>query len=168
MRVDEERRKMDPVVTSRSGRSSTFTCRSMNASPTTSGAEQHFLLTLCSIPHNHDDFKKLRGAKARIGPLRMPRQHLYEGLCNFLFTILTQTPHRPLTNGRRSIPPHHKPHPPKRTPHDLFNRFLRHRSLPRRRTTRPTHNLRLERPQNHLILLHTPSPQIPKLRLERV
>jgi len=31
-----------------------------------------------SIPHNHDDLKELRGAKARVSPLRLPGQHLYE------------------------------------------------------------------------------------------
>ena len=156
---------MDPVVvTSRSGRAQTFTCRSMNAQPTTF-CEQHLLcdlpstITHNSYSHNASVFK-LRGAKARLGALRLPRQHLYDD--HFISnppppSRLTQEQHRPLTNGRRSIPPHHKPHTLQRTPHDLLHRLLRHSSLPRRRTPRPTHPLRPEIPQHNILVLQTPS-----------
>jgi hypothetical protein len=76
MRNDDEG-DLDPVIPDRAG--STFTCRSMNASPTTFDllpSSTHSIL----YRNNHGKLHKLIGAKARVSPLRLPRQHLYECL----------------------------------------------------------------------------------------
>jgi hypothetical protein len=39
-------------------------------------SSKHSFLIL--YPHNHDSFHKFRGAKARLGSLRLSRQHLYD------------------------------------------------------------------------------------------
>jgi hypothetical protein len=47
-----------------------------------------YTLLLHSIPHNHDGLHKFRGAKASLGSLRLPGQHLYDTF---------QFPLRPIT-----------------------------------------------------------------------
>lgn len=78
---------------------------------------RHSLLVL--YPHNHDSFHKIRGAKACLGPLRLPGQHLYD---EPLLRVNHHTnSHRPLPHGRGSIPPHNQSRPPRRKPNNLLD-----------------------------------------------